>query len=81
MEPLTSDFQPTLGIRQGPSGTSIYLYSLNGQLLNTFSSSREAGEFLKCNHSTIIKYARSNTIFYDQYILSLKELSPKQSSN
>ena len=53
----------------------IYLYSLDLQLLGTFSSLRKITKYLKCTHSTIIKYIRSREIFKDQYILSLEELS------
>jgi len=76
LEPLISEFKLSLGItRLGRKGTSIYLYSLDYQLLKTFSSSREAGGYFQCNHITIMRYARSGKIFQDQYILSFEKLS------
>jgi group I intron endonuclease len=62
-------------------GTTIYVYSLNYQLLQIFVSSRKAGEYLKCTHPMILKYTRSGEIFKDQYILSFKELSPSSDSS
>jgi hypothetical protein len=78
LEPLTSDFQPSLGVVQpGIKGTTIYLYSLDYQKLETFYSLRNAGNYLKINHSTVLKYARSNSILKNQYILSFEEFFHK----
>jgi len=54
-------------------GITIYLYSLEHQLLLTFSSSRAAAEHFKCGKNTIMKFARSGKIFKNQFILSLEE--------
>jgi len=53
----------------------IYLYSLDLQLLGTYSSLRKIAKYLECTHPTIMKYIRSRKIFKNQYILSLEELS------
>jgi hypothetical protein len=58
LQPLESDFKPTKKINlQGPKGTTIYVYSLDLQLLNTFTSSRIAAKYFICSERTIIKYA------------------------
>lgn len=62
-------------------GTTIYLYSLDYQFLNTFPSSRAAAKHFKCGDPMIMKYARSGKIFKDQYILSLKELPSSSGSS
>lgn len=57
-------------------GTTIFLYSLDHQLINSFTSSRGTPtEFFNCDKKTIIKYARSGAIFKKEYILSLEKLS------
>lgn len=61
-------------------GTIIYQYSLSSdnrpdQLLDTFPSSKFASKKFNTNTNTIMKYARSNNIFKDQYILSLVPLN------
>jgi len=56
-------------------GSTIYLYTLEGELLQSFTSSLTAAEFFSCSKDTILKYAQSGKIFKGQYILSLKELS------
>jgi group I intron endonuclease len=56
------------------NGTMIYVYNLEFQLLYTFSSSRAATSHFNSNKRTIMKYARSNTIFRKEFILSLKVL-------
>jgi hypothetical protein len=74
LEPLSSDFKPPLGIKKsGPKGTTIYVYNLDHQLLYTFYSFRDAAKYFNANDRTIMKFARSEGIFRDKYILSLKE--------
>lgn len=58
-------------------GFTIYVYSLNYQLLNTFTTATEAGLFFKSTRHTILKYSKSQGIFKGEYILSLKEILPK----
>jgi len=41
-------------------GTTIFAYSLQYELLNTFTSSQIASKHFKCSDGTIMKYARSN---------------------
>jgi hypothetical protein len=40
-------------------GFTIFVYSLEGQLLNTFVSSRIAAKHFNCGNATIMNYARS----------------------
>jgi len=51
-------------------GTCVFLYDTNGSLVNTFSSIREAGKYLNCSPSTIQRYAFTNQLFKDKWILS-----------
>lgn len=53
-------------------GTSIYVYSLDHQLLNVFPSSVKASNHFQVSHKTILKYTKSHNIFQDKYILSLQ---------
>jgi len=56
-------------------GSLIYLYSVEEiTLLRTFVSSYLAADYLKCSDTTVMKYAKSNYIFKDQYILSFSLL-------
>lgn len=55
-------------------GTTIFMYSLDNQLLSTFTSSVAAAKYFSCTFNTILKYARSRYIFKSQYILSLEPL-------
>ena len=57
-------------------GTTIYVYSLDHQLINTFSSAAKAGESLKSSHKTILKYARYRPVSESKYIFSLEVLNP-----
>jgi hypothetical protein len=52
-------------------GTAIFVYDLNGLLLNSFSSTREAAKHFGSNHSTILKYASSKKTFRGEWVLSL----------
>jgi len=69
---LTSDFILIKAISQK---ITIYVYSLDYQLLKTFPSSLSAADYFNCSDTTIMRNARSGKIFQDKYILSLKELS------
>jgi NUMOD3 motif/GIY-YIG catalytic domain/NUMOD1 domain len=51
-------------------GTIIYVYNLNGILVNTFCSGRKAAEHFDCSQSTIFKYSRNGLVFKGQWILS-----------
>ena len=48
----------------------------SGACLSFTTSTTEGGYYFNCSKTTILKYARSNEIFRDQYILSLNELPP-----
>jgi len=71
----TDQTKQIMSIAKG--GSLIFLYSLDLEELKTFSSSRAAAEHFNCCNKTIMRYARSNKIFKDKYILSLKGLSPE----
>lgn len=62
---------------QKANGKTVFLYSPDFQLLQTFISSRVAAKHLNSSKDTILKFARSNAVFKDKFILSLKELSAK----
>lgn len=52
-------------------GTKIYVYSSNNsELINSFSSARKAAEFFSVSKDTITKYARTEQIFQEKWILS-----------
>jgi group I intron endonuclease len=55
-------------------GLIIFVYSLDLQLLETFTSSNAAAKHFICSDVTIMKYSRSQNIFKDEYILSLAPL-------
>lgn len=56
------------------NGSTIFLYSLDLKLLQTFISSRVAAKHLNTSKDTILKYARSGAVFKKEFILSLQEL-------
>lgn len=51
-------------------GTAIYVYNINGTLVNSFSSARKAAEHFNCNHKIILKHAKKGLLFKDQWVLS-----------
>jgi len=53
-------------------GTSIQVSSLNNKLLYTFYLAIKTGEFFNCDYKKILKYAQSDKIFQDKYILSIQ---------
>ncbi len=55
-------------------GLTIYLYTLDFKLIESFFSSQKAGKYFGSSNSTILKYARSGAIFKNEYVLSFKEL-------
>lgn len=83
LEPLSSDLKPHVFTPQyGPKGTTIYVYSsifkgsaYDRRLLNTFTSASAAGKHFNCDTKTILKYAQSNVIFQEKFLISLKPLS------
>jgi group I intron endonuclease len=52
------------------NGTVIFVYDTQGSLVNTFCSAREAGRHFDCTFNTILKYAKNNELFQDEWILS-----------
>lgn len=59
-------------------GTTIFVYSLDNQLLHTFTSATKAGIFFKISRPTVLKYARSREIYKEKYIFSLEINSPSK---
>ena len=61
-------------------GTTIFVYSLQYDLLFTFSSSRSAAKYFSCDYTTILRYARSgrkkNTQMRVFFCISLEVKSP-----
>lgn len=51
-------------------GTAIFVYDINGTLINTFSSFREAAIFFNSSHPTISKYSINGELFQGKWILS-----------
>jgi len=76
LEPLTSAFKAFTNKFSRHEGIIIYIYSLDGQLIESFTSATKAGLYLKLTRQTIMNYAHSNKILKNKFILSLKELSP-----
>ena len=62
---------------QKANGKTVFLYSQDLELLKTFISSRVAARHLNSSKDTILKYARSNAVFENKFILSLQELPVK----
>lgn len=56
-------------------GSTIYQYSLDLKLLQTFPSAVAAAKYFNHSLTVMRNYARTRKIFQDQYILSLEELS------
>jgi len=52
-------------------GGTIYVFSEDHTLENSFCSAREAAKYFKCSYPTILKYARNRQLFKEQWILSL----------
>jgi len=52
------------------NGTTIFVYSVDYELLYTFPSSKITAKHFNFSASTILKYVRSGEIFQDKYILS-----------
>jgi hypothetical protein len=57
-------------------GTTIYLFSLDKNLIQTFHSSRMAAKHFNTSNGVIMRYTRSGKIYKEKYILSLKEIYP-----
>jgi len=66
-------------------GTTIFVYDINGTLVNTFSSVNLAVKYFDSSYPTIIKYVQNNKLFKNKWYLSnSKEFlasSSKSSSN
>jgi len=60
-------------ISYAKGGGTVFVYDLEGTLVNTFSSARKAAEYFHCTHVTILRYIRNNKLFQNQWILSFSE--------
>jgi group I intron endonuclease len=76
-EARKGDKNPMYGIS---NGTTIYVYSLDFQLLYTFTSANKARLYFKCSGITILKYALSRQIFRGEYIFSLEVIETSSKS-
>jgi phosphoglycolate phosphatase-like HAD superfamily hydrolase len=52
-------------------GTAIFVYDLDGTLVNSFTSARKAAEFIDCSHVTILKHIKNNKLFQGKWRLTL----------
>jgi group I intron endonuclease len=52
------------------NGTSIFVYNLQAEFVDSFTSIKKAANHFKASQATIVKYALSEKIFRSQYILS-----------
>lgn len=53
-------------------GTAIFVYDLNDLLVISFTSAKETAKHFGSNHSTILKYASSEKIFKEKWLLSFR---------
>lgn len=76
------DLHPTFGLSHSiaskakiseAKGTTIFVYDSEGSLVNTFNSANKAAEHFNCSHTTIIRNAKNNKLFKDNWYLSLYE--------
>ena len=51
-------------------GGTIFVHDIHGLFVNTFSSTREAGKYFNCSHSTINSYVKNGKLFQNQWIFS-----------
>jgi group I intron endonuclease len=65
---LSNETITKMSIARG--GGTIYVYDLQGTLVNSFSSARKAAEFFNCHHPAIVKHMKSGKLFQDKWILS-----------
>lgn len=52
-------------------GSTIFVYDTHGSLVKTFCSTREAGKYFNCPHSTIHNYVKNGKLFQNQWIFSI----------
>jgi hypothetical protein len=56
---LTSSNETIAKMSEAKGGGTIYLYTLDKTLVNTFASARKAAEHFHCCHHTISRYVRN----------------------
>ena len=74
---LTSSNETCAKMSEAKGGGTIYVYTLDKTLVNTFASARKAAEYFNCCHYTISRYVRNGLIFKEQWLLS-KSLITKE---
>jgi group I intron endonuclease len=52
-------------------GNTIFVYSSDNLLINSFESARKAAKYFNCDHKTILKYAKNGQLFKDEWVLSI----------
>lgn len=57
-------------------GRTLYQFSMNGEFINKYNSSLEAGEDNNCDPSSILKCAKGKYRYYRGYIWSFDEILP-----
>jgi hypothetical protein len=63
-------------------GTAIFVYSSDGKsLINTFSSANQAAKHFKCNKNTVLRYARNNLIFKEQWFFSTSLITKEEENS
>lgn len=63
-------------------GTAIYVYTFDkSTLVNVFVSARKAGEHFNCSHVIILRHARKESLFKEQWVLSTKLLDGNSGVN
>lgn len=61
----------TRALLSAARGTAIFQYGLDGTLLKSFTSAREAAKYFECSKGTILKYAKNGELFKNEWRLSL----------
>lgn len=51
-------------------GSAIFVYDLEGSLVNTFPSARKAAEYFNSNHPIIMRYLKNNKLFQGKWLLT-----------
>lgn len=51
-------------------GIAIFVYSIEGSLVNNFSSATQAGKFFNSDNKTILRYSSNNKLYKEKWFLS-----------
>jgi hypothetical protein len=74
MEPRTGANHPMFG-KVAPNAITVSVYSLDGTLVNSFSSRVAAAKWLGVSDRSVFNYIRSGKVFKGLYLLSSSLLS------